>query len=65
MDGKRREGGNVTTATAFEDLSMLFRDLKNESISHSCSSSFTMRIFNMVKRFKSSVEENVHRALSI
>ena len=35
-DGERRKGGNVTTATAFEDRIMLLRDLIKESISHSC-----------------------------
>lgn len=35
-DGKRREGGNVTTATALDDRIMLLRDLIKESISHSC-----------------------------
>lgn len=30
-----REGGNVITATAFDNLRTFFRDLTNESISHS------------------------------
>jgi hypothetical protein len=35
-DGERREGGNVITATAFADRSMLLRDVMKESIPQSC-----------------------------
>lgn len=42
-DGERREGGNVTTATAFEDRTMLLRDLIKESISHSCNAYMLMK----------------------
>lgn len=37
-DAERREGGKVTMATQFEDDNMLFRNLMNERISHSCKS---------------------------
>lgn len=33
--GEIREDGNVITATAFEDLTMLFKDLMKPSTSHS------------------------------
>ena len=33
--GETREGGNVIAATAFEDLTKLFKDLMKLSMSHS------------------------------
>lgn len=34
-DGEAREAGKVINATAFEDRTMLFKDLMKKSISHS------------------------------
>lgn len=46
VDGERREGGKVTTATAFEGRSMPLRDLTKERMSHSCNASTMFNLTN-------------------